>query len=85
MAVVTYTYARQNLARIMDRAVKDRAPITVTRQGADPVVVIAADEFAAMEETLHLLSSPRNAKRLLDSIAEAERGRTTARKLIEAP
>ncbi|MDX2224223.1 MAG: type II toxin-antitoxin system prevent-host-death family antitoxin [Rhodospirillaceae bacterium] len=82
MTVVTYTYARQHLAKVMDQAVKDRAPITVTRQGSDPVVVIAAGEFAAMEETLHLLSSPRNAKRLLDSIADAERGHTTPRKLI---
>lgn len=81
--VVTYTQARQNLADVMDEVVASRAPVTVTRQGAGSVVMISAEEFMAMEETLHLLRSPRNAKRLLRSIAEAGAGRAKERKLIE--
>ncbi len=82
-AVVTYTHARQNLADVMDDVVASRAPVTVTRQGAGAVVMISADEFTAMEETLHLLRSPRNAERLLRSIADADAGRARERKLIE--
>jgi antitoxin YefM len=35
------------------------------------------------DETQHLLHSPKNAERLLHSIAEAEAGNTTAHDLID--
>jgi len=82
-SVVTYTHARQNLADVMDEVVASRAPVTVTRQGAGAVVMISAEEFGAMEATLHLLRSPRNAEKLLRSIADADAGRAKERKLIE--
>jgi antitoxin YefM len=36
--------------------------------------MIARDEYEALMETLHLVRSPANAKRLLSSIAEADEG-----------
>jgi antitoxin YefM len=36
-----------------------------------------------MEETLHLLSSPRNAERLREAIAELDAGGGAERELIE--
>jgi antitoxin YefM len=81
MKVLSYTRVRQNLAEVMDEVVASRAPTTVTRQGAAPVVMISADEYEAMAETLHLLSSPRNAARLMGSIAAADAGRAKKRKL----
>lgn len=71
---VSYSELRQNLARCMDRVVADRAPLLVTRQGAEPVVMIAASEFAGWQETIHLLSNPSNAEHLRRSIAQAEGG-----------
>jgi len=32
MSVVTYSYARQNLAKLMDEAERDRAPIYISRR-----------------------------------------------------
>ena len=64
MQTVSYTDARNQLARLMDTTVRDREPITITRNGEGKVVMISADEFAAMEETLHLLSTPANAERI---------------------
>jgi antitoxin YefM len=58
----------------MDRAVDDRDAILVTRQGHEPVVMLAQSEYESMLETLHLKSSPANARRLDESIAQAERG-----------
>lgn len=75
MIHVSYTDLRKNLASYMDRANDDRAPILVTRQGKEPVVMIAASEFAGWVETAHLLSNPRNAERLLASIADADAGK----------
>jgi antitoxin YefM len=84
MGHVSYTELRQNLARYLDEAINDRTPILVTRQnGKGNVVLISAEEFAGMEETLHLLRSPANARRLLHSIQSAEAGAVTERALVE--
>lgn len=74
MIHVTYTDLRANLAAWMDRANDDRAPILVTRQGAEPVVIMSAAEYAAWDETAYLLSTPANRERLLKAKAEAEAG-----------
>jgi len=84
MAHVTYTDLRQNLARYMDKAVDDRVPILVTRQaGKGNVVILSEAEFEGWQETVHLLSNPASAKRLLDSVREAEAGRMTERDLVQ--
>ncbi len=59
----------------MDRAVNDHTPIAITRQRGKPVVMIDLDDWNAIQETMYLLSSPNNAKRLMESIAEADAGR----------
>lgn len=74
MSVVSYTHLRQHLAAVMDEVCDSRAPVIVTRQNARSVVMLSLEEFEGMEATLHLLSSPRNAERLLASIAQAEAG-----------
>jgi len=71
---VSYTELRQNLKRHLDKVCDDRAPLVVTRRNAEPVVVLSLTEYEALEETLHLLSNPANAERLLKSIAQAEAG-----------
>jgi len=55
----------------------------ITRQRAETVVLISASEWAGIEETLHLMSSPANAKHLLDGIAELDAGRCEERELIQ--
>ena len=75
MSVVSYTHLRQNLAAVMDEVCDGCAPVIVTRQNACAVVMLSLEEFEGMQETLHLLSSPRNAERLLESIAQAEVGK----------
>ena len=84
MTHVSYTGPRQNLSRYLDEAVDTNAPIVVTRQGGKGnVVLISESEFAGWQETAHLLSSPKNAERLLASIAELERGEGVGHELIE--
>jgi antitoxin YefM len=81
---VSYTDLRQNLARYMDQAVDDHIPILVTRQGGKGnVVILSEEEFEGWQETVHLLSNPGNARRLLESIREAEAGLTTDHELVE--
>jgi len=71
----SYTELRQNLAAYLDRVIDDREVIVVKRRGARDVAIIAADELAGLDETAHLLRSPANAKRLLESLHELDRGR----------
>jgi len=83
MEVTTYSDARANLKALMDRVVADRSPVTVTRQRGAPVVMLSLDDWNSIEETLYLLSSPKNAERLLKSIAELEAGNGEEHDLIE--
>jgi antitoxin YefM len=77
MTQVTYTELRQNLARYLDEAVDNRAPITVTRQGGkEPVVLMALSDFEGWQETVHLLSDPVNAALLLESIRQLDAGQS---------
>jgi antitoxin YefM len=74
MANVRFTEFRQNFATHFDKVLETRAPLLVTRQGKEAVVVIAEGEYESMQETLHLLSNPANAARLRSSMQELERG-----------
>ncbi len=83
MLIETFSNARNNLKAVMDRVVADRAPVKITRQKAEGVVMISESDWESIEETLYLLSSPRNAARLAESIAELDAGRGQVRELIE--
>ena len=74
MDIVSYSETRANLKAIMDRVVNDHVPIAITRQRGKPVVMIDLYDWNAMQETMYLLSTPNNAKRLMVSIANIEAG-----------
>lgn len=74
MEVTSYSAARANLARDMQRVCEDHAPLVITRRGEPSVVMLSLDDFNALEETAHLLRSPANAQRLLSAIAKLEAG-----------
>jgi len=83
MKAITYTAARQNLAKVMEGVCNNRQPVIVTRANNDSVVVLSLEEFEALEETAHLLRSPANARRLLASMLELEEGKGIERELID--
>jgi len=68
MQTVTFSEAREDLKSVLDKVVADRAPVMITRQRGENVVLISASEWAGMEETLYLLRSPKNAERLLEAV-----------------
>jgi antitoxin YefM len=74
MEIVTYSETRANLKAIMDRAVNDHTPLVITRQRGKPVVMVDLDDWNAIQERRYLLSTPNNAKCLLESIAQIEGG-----------
>lgn len=83
MNVLSYSETRARLKEVMDRVVADRQPVVVTRQKAEAVVMVSLADWNAMEETLHLLSTPANAERLRASIRELDVGQGQSRELVE--
>ena len=82
MKFVTFTDARNGLAGTLDRVIHDREETVITRTGRESVVLVAQAEWDSIQSTLHLLSSPRNASRLREAIAELEQGGGEERELI---
>ena len=81
MDAITYTEARNRLAKTMDKVNDDGAPVLITRQRGRPVVLMSLEDFNSYEETGHLLGSPRNAARLRRAIRSLKAGKGRARKL----
>lgn len=83
MDAITYTNARQNLAKTMEKVCQDHSPIIVTRKKNDSVVIMSLEDYKALEETAYLLRSPKNARRLIESISQLENDKGTERELID--
>lgn len=74
MDTISYTAARANLSKTMEKVCSDHSPVVITRKSEQAVIMISLEDFEALEETAYLLRSPNNARRLLDSVAELTAG-----------
>jgi antitoxin YefM len=81
---VSYSEARAHLAELLDKVSNDREVVRIRRQGTKPgAVLIDAEEYANLEETAHLLSSPANVRHLLEALGQSERGEGTRYASVE--
>jgi antitoxin YefM len=83
MDAISYTTAAENLAETMDRVCDDHETIIVTRDDRRSIVMMSLADYNSLEETAFLLRSPKNAQRLLASIAELEAGNGKERELLD--
>jgi antitoxin YefM len=65
MKTITYTAAREGLAATMDQVCRDRDPVTITRNRDQAVVMMSLDDYEELEETAHLLRSPKRGQFLI--------------------
>jgi len=72
--VTTYTDARSHLKAYCDEVAEGGEPMIIKRRGGADVALVSLDELAALEETAHLIRSPRNLQRLLESMVETRTG-----------
>lgn len=83
MDAISYSVARANLAKTMDRVCNDHEALIITRNGDQSVVMLSLEDYQALEETAYLLRSPANARRLLSATAQLGSGNGTERTLAE--
>jgi antitoxin YefM len=83
MKTLSSTELRANLSSVMDQVNDDHEPVIVTRTRGKPVVMVSLEDWASMDETTYLLSSPENARRLRESIRRLNDGNGIVRDLIE--
>ncbi|EHK71626.1 hypothetical protein PPL19_08081 [Pseudomonas psychrotolerans L19] len=86
MHVLTFSQARADLKQTMDDVCRDHEPAVITRQRGEPVVMISLDDYNGMRETMYLLGSSANAKRLRASIDQLRAGKAFTQELtIDEP
>ena len=70
----SYSEARANFASLLDRVSGDAETVIIHRRGCPDVAMIDAAELRSLQETVHLMASRANARRLFDAMDRAERG-----------
>jgi antitoxin YefM len=83
MEVLNYSEFRQNLAKSLDKVNDDAEIVVVSRTKGKTVVVMDLKEYNSITETLHIVKSEANGKRLQDAIDEMESGVHQSYKLVE--
>jgi antitoxin YefM len=83
MKALSYTALRSNLAKTMEKVCDDHEPIVITRKSEGAVVMLSLEDYESLEETTYLLRSPKNVKRLLESLSQLEEGRGMVKVLQE--
>ena len=81
MKSITYTAARENLASTINRVCEDEAPVVITRNRDQAVVMLSLAEYESLQETAYLLRSPANARRLLASLDAIKRDKLIRKKI----
>ncbi|MBS9532039.1 type II toxin-antitoxin system prevent-host-death family antitoxin [Mycobacterium sp. M1] len=67
---ITASEARRNLFPLIEQVNDDRIAVEIVSRRGN-AVLISADDYAALQETAHLLRAPANARRLLTAYTDA--------------
>lgn len=77
MIAANYSEFRTGLKKYLDSVENDNETLIIKRKTGKGTVLISLDEYNSLMETLHLLSSKKNADKLYESIAQMKAGKTT--------
>lgn len=79
---ISASEARRDLFPLIKRVNEDHTPVRISSKGGD-AVLMSADDYEAWQETVYLLRSPANARRLLEAVARDRAGEGTVAKTLE--
>ncbi|RIZ65770.1 MAG: type II toxin-antitoxin system prevent-host-death family antitoxin [Methylococcales bacterium] len=83
MDTINYSTFRSNLASVLDKVNDDHLPVLVTRQNGKPAVILSLEDYNSYEETVYLMASPANARRLNQAISDVETGNVILHEMLE--
>ena len=83
MKALSYTALRKTLAKTMEKVCDNHEPIVITRKSEGSVVMLSLTDYESLEETSYLLRSPKNLKRLVESISQLEQGEGKEKALLD--
>ncbi len=78
---ITASEARKRLFPLIEQINDDQEAVEILSKGGVAFLVPEA-QWRSLQETAHLMRSPANAQRLLDSVAAVERGDYVERELL---
>jgi len=81
MKTATVTEFRQKMKEHLNEIRNDQDILVLTGPKQMDFVVLTLEAFNAMEETAHLLSTPANTERLLESMAQDRAGKVVVKEL----
>ena len=83
MQIATLTDFRKNMKGYFESIFNLRTPLFITRPKGKDMVVMSKEEYESMQETFHLMKSPKNANRLLSAIEKDQANLGKAKELLE--
>ena len=83
MIAANYTEFRTHLKKYLDNVEENNETLILKRGSGKGTVIISLNEYNSIMETLHLLSSKKNADRLYESIDQIKKGKGLRKKLLE--
>ena len=83
MIAANYTEFRTDLKKFLDEVEENHETLIIKRGSGKGTVTMSMDEYNSIMETVHLLSSRKNAERLFESIRQMQEGETVENNLIE--
>jgi antitoxin YefM len=78
---VTASEARKTLFPLIEQVNEDHMPVEITSKRGN-AVLMSLEDYQALQETAYLLRVPANARRLLESLAQAQSGDRQERELL---
>jgi antitoxin YefM len=83
MIAANYTEFRTRLKKFLDNVEDNNETLIIKRGTGKGTVIISLNEYNSIMETVHILSSKKNADRLYESIQQMKNGKVVRKGLIE--
>jgi antitoxin YefM len=81
--ITSPTDARNDFFKLLDLVVKNHQVYIINRRDSENVALIAESDLVSLVETVYLLRSPANARRLFDAIEESKTGKIQPQSIAE--
>ena len=83
MIAANYSELRTDLKNYLDNVENNNETLIIKRSNGKGAVIISLAEYNSMMETMHLLSSQKNAERLYKSVKQMKAGKSVVKKMTE--